>query len=337
MLDTGVTAWMLTSASLVLLMTPGLAFFYGGMVRGKSVLNMMMLSFGAMAVVGVIYVLWGWSMSYGESVGGFFGNPFDQFGLDGAIYDGAGEFLIDGMGVPGIVGVAFQSTFAIITVALVSGALADRVKFGTWLVFAGVWATLSTPRAPLSFRFLGSFECRYQGEEVRLPGRLAETALALALHPAGITRDELNDFLVPDGHAPFTSGGMRSLVTRLRQVLPVSDAPYRFTVPYEADVVSLADMIRSGRIREAVSLMRGPLLPNSEAPGVTDRRWELEEQLRQAVLMAGDPDALYDLAERLGDDLEFWQAAAAALSAGDPRLALARARVRRLEESYGLS
>src|SRR5690606_35310544 len=66
-----------------------------------------------------------------------------QFGLDGAIYDGAGEFLIDGMGVPGIVGVAFQSTFAIITVALVSGALADRVKFGTWLVFAGVWATLS--------------------------------------------------------------------------------------------------------------------------------------------------------------------------------------------------
>ncbi len=84
MLDTGVTAWMLTSASLVLLMTPGLAFFYGGMVRGKSVLNMMMLSFGAMAVVGVIYVLWGWSMSYGESVGGFFGNPFDQFGLGGS-------------------------------------------------------------------------------------------------------------------------------------------------------------------------------------------------------------------------------------------------------------
>jgi Amt family ammonium transporter len=142
-LNFGATAWMLTSASLVLLMTPGLALFYGGMSRAKSVLNMMMMSFGTLGVVGVIYVLWGWSMSYGASVGGFFGNPFDQFGLDGAIYDGAGEFLIDGMGVPGIVGVAFQSTFAIITVALVSGALADRVKFGTWLVFAGVWATLS--------------------------------------------------------------------------------------------------------------------------------------------------------------------------------------------------
>lgn len=142
-LNFGATAWMLTSASLVLLMTPGLALFYGGMSRAKSVLNMMMMSFGTLGVVGVIYVLWGWSMSYGSSVGGFFGNPFDQFALAGAIYDEAGEFLLDGMGVPGIVGVAFQSTFAIITVALISGALADRVKFGTWLVFAGLWATLA--------------------------------------------------------------------------------------------------------------------------------------------------------------------------------------------------
>ncbi|MCA5893260.1 ammonium transporter [Isoptericola sp. NEAU-Y5] len=141
-LDTGATAWMLMSASLVLLMTPGLALFYGGMVRGKSVLNMMMMSFGAMAVVGVIYVLWGWSMSYGADVGGIVGNPLDQFALDGAIYDDAGEFLIDDFGVPGIVGVGFQATFAIITVALISGAIADRAKFGTWMVFVAVWVTL---------------------------------------------------------------------------------------------------------------------------------------------------------------------------------------------------
>ena len=70
-LDSGLTAWMLVSASLVLLMTPGLALFYGGMVRTKSVLNMMMMSYGAMGVVGVVYVLWGWSMSYSESsIGG---------------------------------------------------------------------------------------------------------------------------------------------------------------------------------------------------------------------------------------------------------------------------
>ncbi|GAA4705630.1 ammonium transporter (TC 1.A.11) [Promicromonospora umidemergens] len=142
-LDTGATAWMLMSASLVLLMTPGLALFYGGMVRGKSVLNMMMMSFGAIAVTGVVYVLWGWSMSYGADVAGIFGNPFDQFGLSGAIYDDAGEFIIDDFGVPAIVGIGFQATFAIITVALISGAIADRVKFGSWLVFVGLWVTVA--------------------------------------------------------------------------------------------------------------------------------------------------------------------------------------------------
>ncbi|WP_402467726.1 ammonium transporter [Isoptericola aurantiacus] len=142
-LDTGATAWMLTSASLVLLMTPGLALFYGGMVRGKSVLNMMMMSFGAIALTAVIYVLWGWSMSYGSDVGGIIGNPFDQFALQGAIYNDAGEFLIDDFGVPSIVGVGFQSTFAIITVALISGAIADRVKFGTWMVFVALWVTFA--------------------------------------------------------------------------------------------------------------------------------------------------------------------------------------------------
>ncbi|MBZ2195997.1 ammonium transporter [Occultella gossypii] len=142
-LNYGATAWMLTSASLVLLMTPGLALFYGGMTRSKSVLNMMMMSFGAMGVIGVIYVLWGWSMSYGADVGGIFGNPFDQFGLVGTIYDESGEFIIDGFGVPAIVGVAFQVTFAIITTALISGAIADRTKFSSWMVFVALWVTLS--------------------------------------------------------------------------------------------------------------------------------------------------------------------------------------------------
>ena len=134
-MDTGHAAWVLTSASLVLLMTPGLAFFYGGMTRSKSVLNMMMMSFGAMGIVTVVYILWGWSMSYGSDAfgagkAGFFGNPFELFGLEG----------ID----PGAyISVAFQLTFAIITAALVSGAIADRVKFSTWMVFVPIWVTLS--------------------------------------------------------------------------------------------------------------------------------------------------------------------------------------------------
>ena len=142
-LDTGATAWMLMSASLVLLMTPALAFFYGGMSRAKSVLNMMMMSFSAIAVVVVVYVLWGWSMSYSESsIAGVFGNPFTHFGLDGVITDSAGEYVLSD-GLPVIVDVGFQVTFAIITVALISGAIADRARFGTWLVFTALWVTLA--------------------------------------------------------------------------------------------------------------------------------------------------------------------------------------------------
>lgn len=140
MLNTGATAWMLTSASLVLLMTPALAMFYGGMSRQKSVLNMMMMVFGALGLIAIIYPLWGWSMTYGgQSIGGIFANPFEQFGLLGS-FDGE---EVDDYGVPIWVSVAFQSTFAIITVALIAGSLAERVKFGAWMVFAALWATLA--------------------------------------------------------------------------------------------------------------------------------------------------------------------------------------------------
>ena len=145
------TAFMLVAASMVLLMTPGLALFYGGMTRAKSVLNMIMMSFGALGVVGVIYVLWGYSMSFGNlqdgssDVAGLFGNPFHLFGLNGVIGPD-GSRLIDVFGadvfIPETVFVGFQLTFAVITVALISGAVADRVKFSTWLVFAGIWATV---------------------------------------------------------------------------------------------------------------------------------------------------------------------------------------------------
>ncbi|OMC35907.1 ammonium transporter [Mycobacterium sp. GA-1841] len=151
--DSGDTAWVLASAALVLLMTPALAFFYGGLSRQKSVLNMMMMSFGALGVVSVIYVLWGYSMSFasahtgGSDVGGVFDNPFSLFGLTQLLetreIGGQELHVIGGFGsVPAIVWVAFQLTFAVITVALISGALAERVKFGTWLAFAGIWVTL---------------------------------------------------------------------------------------------------------------------------------------------------------------------------------------------------
>jgi Amt family ammonium transporter len=160
--DTGDTAWVLASAALVLLMTPGLALFYGGMVRAKSVLNMMMMSFGALALISVLWVLYGYSMAFGNDVGaGLVGSPFEFFGLSKLL----GTAGVDGgyaathlvFTIPSFAFVAFQSVFAIITVALISGAIADRARFGPWLVFAGIWATLVYfPVAHWVFAFNGA-------------------------------------------------------------------------------------------------------------------------------------------------------------------------------------
>jgi Amt family ammonium transporter len=142
--NTGDTAWLLVSAALVLLMTPGLAFFYGGMVRARGVLNMIMMSISAMGVVTVLWVLYGYSMTFGNDVGRLFGNPAQFFGLEGLLGGNATDTTqIPLMGtVPATVFVAFQLMFAIITVALISGAVADRLKFGAWLAFAALWVTV---------------------------------------------------------------------------------------------------------------------------------------------------------------------------------------------------
>jgi Amt family ammonium transporter len=138
-LDTGATAWILVSASLVLLMTPGLSLFYGGMVRARTVLNMMLMSFAAMGVVAVVWTLFGYSLAFGDDVGGIIGNPAQFAGLHG---EDSSSLLADS-GVPFLVAAGFQMTFAIITVALISGAIADRAKFGTWVVFTAIWVILS--------------------------------------------------------------------------------------------------------------------------------------------------------------------------------------------------
>ncbi|MGH3942394.1 MAG: ammonium transporter [Pseudonocardiaceae bacterium] len=144
---------MLASSALVLLMTPGLAFFYGGMVRSKSVLNMMMMSLSAMGIVGVLWVLYGYSMAFGNDIGyGLLGNPGEFAGLGsllgGTYGDDAATEVVEAVSIPLVGGtipamvfVAFQAMFAIITVALISGAAADRMRFVPWLLFAAIWAT----------------------------------------------------------------------------------------------------------------------------------------------------------------------------------------------------
>ena len=148
--DTGDTAWMLASSALVLLMTPGLAFFYGGMVRARSVLNMIMMSVSAMGVVTVLWCLYGYSLAFGNDVANLFGDPTQYWGLKGLIggtylqldpADPAVSIPLAGT-IPQTVFVAFQLMFAIITVALISGAVADRMKFGGWLLFVALWVTV---------------------------------------------------------------------------------------------------------------------------------------------------------------------------------------------------
>jgi Amt family ammonium transporter len=156
--DTGDTAWMLASAALVLLMTPGLAFFYGGMVRAKGVLNMLMMSISSMGVVTVLWVLYGYSMAFGNDKFNLFGDPTQYFGLKGVIGGNAAAAVVADPSagveaadaitiplagtIPMSVFVAFQLMFAIITVALISGAVADRLKFSGWLLFSGLWVTV---------------------------------------------------------------------------------------------------------------------------------------------------------------------------------------------------
>src|SRR5712692_3072505 len=137
-LDTGDTAWMLVSTGLVLLMVPGLALFYGGMVRRKNVLGTMMHSMVALAIIGIQWLLFGYSLAFGESINGIIGWSSTYLGLNG-VYS---NVLFPGTHIPVFVHCMYQGMFAIITPALISGAFAERIRFGPYCLFILLWATL---------------------------------------------------------------------------------------------------------------------------------------------------------------------------------------------------
>ena len=134
-MDSGHTAWMMTASALVLLMTPGLAFFYGGLVRARNVISTLMYSFISMAVVSIVWVLWGYSLAFGE--GNAVIGDLSLFGLSGIGID-----QVEEGGIPTLLFVIFQMMFAIITPALITGAFVERFKFTTYLVFLVVWVTV---------------------------------------------------------------------------------------------------------------------------------------------------------------------------------------------------
>jgi Amt family ammonium transporter len=137
------TMFLIICSAMVLFMTPGLAFFYGGLVRASSVVSMMMMSIGSLGLIGVMWVIFGYAMSFGGAgtgqfvgIDGVFGIDLAKIGLEDVYTQAQGG---DGLG---LAFAGFQGTFAVITVALISGAIADRARFGSWMVFAGLWATL---------------------------------------------------------------------------------------------------------------------------------------------------------------------------------------------------
>ncbi|MET0520854.1 MAG: ammonium transporter [Jiangellaceae bacterium] len=145
-IDPANTVWLLVSTALVLLMTPGLALFYGGLNRSKGVLNMMMMSFSAIGLISILWLFYGFSMAFGSDQGGIVGNIGDYLGTktflgEGDLWGATAENP-SGIGIPIYVFMAFQMVFAVITVALISGAISDRTKFAGWLLFAGLWATI---------------------------------------------------------------------------------------------------------------------------------------------------------------------------------------------------
>jgi ammonium transporter, Amt family len=136
-MNSGDTVFVLMSAALVMLMTPGLALFYGGMVRSKNVLGTVMQSFILLGVVSVLWTLWGYSMAFGPDIGGLVGS-LDWFGLAGVGMEPSADY---GSTIPHLAFMVFQCMFAVITPALITGAFAERMRFGAFLLFTVLWVT----------------------------------------------------------------------------------------------------------------------------------------------------------------------------------------------------
>jgi len=201
-INAGDTAWVLASGALVLFMTPGLAIFYGGMVRAKSTLNMMMMSFSAIGITTILWTAYAYSLSFGKDAGkGLIGN-LNHIGLAGTISAVTGA---PGHEIPALAFVMFQMTFAIITVALLSGAIADRAKFSAWIIFVIAWITIVySPVAHWAFASDGWINGKLHaldfagGTVVEINSGAAALALALVLGKReGFKRDRMRPHNMP--------------------------------------------------------------------------------------------------------------------------------------------
>jgi hypothetical protein len=208
-----------------------------------------------------------------------------------------------------------------------------QVLSGPEVRFRSIWRTILGESTPLEIQVLGTPSVKLHKEPLSLTKRMWEVLTALAWHVNGLTDEQLHDFLVGDTGS-FGISALRTHVSRVRSLIPISDNPYQLTLPFTLDATLMREQLRRGRIREALTLSAGEFLPASDSPGIEEIRADLHEELRQAVLQSTDAEALFELAEREDQDLELWEAAAEALPRSDTRRALALARMRRLELVY---
>jgi len=196
-----------------------------------------------------------------------------------------------------------------------------------------VFALYRGEGATLGLSFLGGTLYTMGSDVDRLTTQNAECVVAIATSRRDLNLERLSIALYGENGAVGTA---KARVSRLRNTIPLTSRPYRIAVPFRADFVELMEHLVQGRVRQALSLYRGPLLPDSEAPVVVELREHIDESLRQAVLASGDHEAMLELAKRTDDqDLELLEAAARHMPQNDPQSPLLRARIRQIRRDWG--
>ncbi len=208
-----------------------------------------------------------------------------------------------------------------------------RLLSGPQDAFRPVWQLLASETTPLDLRFLGNLEVRLHNKLLDIPPQWGEILAILAFESngRGVTLERLLADLFGDGGR---ANSVKATLSKMRRILPISRHPYQFRLPYTSDVKEIMDYLKKGKIREALALYRGPLLPFSDAPAIRQTREVLEEALRSAVLASGDAEDLLELAQASRDDLDLWEQAKRALDKENTPNFLVKAHINQIKKDW---